>query len=532
MTNPTRAFPRLALAAALAGPAFAACGGGSSQPPIEPTELSQVTAARSRQVLSTVSKGVQFTSDDGFVLSRMGERVNSAPVTVRSQTPVVMIAKAVPPLRGLLGHPERTKGAIARSLVFETVGDSSLSTDVDDAGKDLEELLQNRICTDANLESKSDAEVVYLLKPQGTCVPLSSAGTTEPDAECVDDLTKLPVRVAMTRDGDGSKLRVLVGAEKAELLAFIVHSDLLALELDLPQTKKAADIAEAALKDPSDPTSGASEDKLQALEGKLRFEVDKLGEEKFRFAASVLKAVSLDVVDAMGGYLGGFATASRPGPVFAVTADGAAKTVDFALDVGQTQVKTTWDPNDTGAKNRDLSVVLGGLTGQLTARDDQEKVEIHGLGLGAGQTHVDVRGTPIFALDVNPSDGRKLDFTADASDAMRTAIELAPKLDVRVGFHLAAVQSELTDAPAAGTLDETYRFLAEGGSPVRLEVVPNDETTGKGGGLKLAAGTLTFSSDKAPQATVTVPTGQCLVNVDPAPGAHPVLGNLGAGSCN
>jgi hypothetical protein len=530
MNKPTRTLTRLAFAASLAGPTLVACG-GDSQPPIEPAQLSQVTATRSRAVISTVSKGVQFTSDDTFVLTRMGNRVTSPPVTVRSQTPVVMIAKSVPPLRGLLGHPERTKAALTRSVVYDTVGESNLSTQLDDGSKDLEELLKDRICTDANLESKTDSEVVYRLKPEGTCVPLSSEATTTPDPECIDDLTKLAVRVAMTRDGaDGAKLRVLIGEPRAELLAFIVHDTSLALELDLAQTKKAADLANAALSDPNDPTT--KDDELKQLSGKVRFAVDKLGEQKFEFSTSVLQAITMDVVDAMGGYLAGFTTAARPNPVFAVTADGATKTIDFAVDVGQTQVKTTWDPKDTGAHNQDLSVVLGGLTGQMAARDDQEKVTIRGLGLGAGSTHVDVRGTPIFALDVNANDGRKLDLTADASDAKRTAIELDPKLDLSLGFHLGVVQSELTEAPAAGTVDETYRFLAAGAKPVRLELVPDDAVTGTKGGVKLAAGTLTISSDKAPQATVTVPTGQCLVNVTPGPGAHPVLGNLGAGACN
>lgn len=526
----TRSINRLALAGLLAGPAALGCKGGDDGPPIEPKELSQVSAARSKAVMASTSKGVRFMTEDSFSLSRVGSRVTSPPVTVRSQSPVVMMARAFPPLRPLLGHAER-KNTPVRQLVYQTVGEDDFSTSLDNAGQDLEVLLRDRICTDANLESKTADEAIYLLAPATTCVPLPSEGTTEADPECIDNLTKLPVRVAMTKDGDGARLRVLIGAPKFELLAFIVHSDSLAVELSLAQTKKAADLADATLSDATGAGGPVEGTKPQNLSGKVRLSLDRLDDQRFRFAASVLETVTMDVVDEMGGFLAGLSSASRPGPVFSITGDGLAKTVDVAFDVGETKIRTTWDPKDEGLQNSDLLVVLGGITGQVTGRDDQQKVVLKGLGLGNGSTHVDVRGKRIFQLDLNESDGHKVDLTMDVSDENRSAIELAPKLDLQLAFHLAEIQGDFTEPPAAELLDQTYKVVADGANPVRMESVGSDPVTGTGGGLKLTAGKLTLSSSAAPQSTVTVAAGQCLVNVEPAPGAHPILGNLAAASC-
>ena len=110
----------------------------------------------------------------------------------------------------------------------------------DDTADQLKIWLRERVLADANLESKTDDEAIYLLHPDPTCRRIPSAddppGTIpELNTTCVDDLTRLEVRVSLRADGDGGRLAILIGPERIELSVFVIHSDLLALEMDLPR---------------------------------------------------------------------------------------------------------------------------------------------------------------------------------------------------------------------------------------------------------------------------------------------------------
>src|SRR5437764_186098 len=64
---------------------------------------------------------------------------------------------------------------------------------------------------------------------------------------CVDQLTRLAVRVMLQPDGDGVRLTILVGPDRLALSAFIIHSDLLALETDLAQAYTAVQYIDQTL---------------------------------------------------------------------------------------------------------------------------------------------------------------------------------------------------------------------------------------------------------------------------------------------
>src|SRR5207244_1702336 len=85
----------------------------------------------------------------------------------------------------------------------------------DDTGNDLQTFLKDRVLVQTNIESQTDTQITYLLKPDPTCRPLHSDAGGGPDAgadagagtidqACADDLTKLEVRIVVTADGDGA----------------------------------------------------------------------------------------------------------------------------------------------------------------------------------------------------------------------------------------------------------------------------------------------------------------------------------------
>ena len=85
---------------------------------------------------------------------------------------------------------------------------TSLADGLDKAADQLDKLIRERLLAPANLEDKNDVEATYRLKPDPTCRDLDTGAI---DEDCRDTLTKLEVRIRLTRDGEGSEeLGVLV----------------------------------------------------------------------------------------------------------------------------------------------------------------------------------------------------------------------------------------------------------------------------------------------------------------------------------
>ena len=284
------------------------------------------------------------------------------------------------------------------------------------------------------------------------------------------------------------------------------------------QARQAGDFASRALMQPE------AEMPFSRLQGRVKFAVQKLADEKVRFSFGVLEAIDL-----AGKPDDPFAfTLAKSDPAVAVTADGPAKQLTFDLAWPRTDVRAPWDPQDTGARNTDLQVPMGGLTGKSTLTAAAEQVAI--TGLGVGPSFVAVRGSHIVDLSFNPSHGNKLDLTIKMLPGDEARFELAPRLDLGLAWKLKSVAAELTDPPAH-LLDETWSLLLAGASPVVVETV-KENTAGFAGGFKLVAGSLTLSSTAAPAGTVSVPTGKCLSeNAAPPAGAHPLLGALASVDC-
>ena len=72
----------------------------------------------------------------------------------------------------------------------------------------------------------------------------------------------------------------------------MIHSDLLALEMDLPRAYAATQVIEQTLG--SDSPVDAH---FEALTGKIRLAIHKDGEKKVTFSASVLEAIHVGTLD-------------------------------------------------------------------------------------------------------------------------------------------------------------------------------------------------------------------------------------------
>ena len=484
---------------------------GSADEParkVDPATSALQSAQYTGDVVRQLGRAMSFDLSDGSMLGRLlggflGQSSSAAgtPASVLSSPlphPVLSRLEGTPALRSM--HP-------ALSLMTQ-------EENFDDTAADLEALLQHRLLAASNVESSTGTEVTYLLKGDPTCRPLPSkiaeGAADVVDAGCASDLEKLQVRIVVRGDGDGYRYQVLMGPPRHELSVIIVHSDLLGWESDLYQSWQASDYAKTALGQASDPLP------LSRLQGRVKAAVQKLGEEKAAIRFSVLEPLDLQgkPADPFG-----FAMA-KADPVFAVTGDGATDQLTINLGVPRTDVRAPWDPKNVGAKNTDLHVALGGLHGQTTLVEGAEEASFTGLGIGA--SFVEVRSSRIFDLAFNPQHGNKMDLKVKSLPADGARFEIAPRFDLALGLKLAAIAAELSAMPPAHFLDEIYSVSLAGGSPSVVETGADM--------IKVVAGSLTLSSS-ASASTVTVPAGQCLAAVDPAPGAHPLLGALAAGSC-
>jgi hypothetical protein len=493
---------------------------GCQSTPIDPSAMADRAALSAREVVHQTGGGVAFTQGSDSGLSKMLSGLGHANDGLSG------MASMIPP--GMMSAMTGTPVAMAAA------GMPSLQTteeQFDDTADDVKTWLRERVLADANLESKTNDEAVYLLHPDPTCRALPRAGDPPGvmpalGTKCVDDLTKLQVRVVLRADGDGVRLTIEVGPDKLELSSFIIHSNLLAVEANLPKTYNAIQFIDMTLGAQS-PMNGTE---LEALTGVVRVSLEKEAEKKVTFAIAVPSAIHVATRTASGG-LGPDVRLAATNPTFALTVDGVAKTATSTENLGALDVLTNWDPQGTGAApNRDLHVAVGGLTGAVTFTDGVQELAMKGLGIGA--TSIAVRGTPIFDLDLNPADMRRfdLDITLDAAGEPHFAV--TPRFDLSMGFHFAAIASDYApqSQPASYVLDETYRIrLDDGGAAATLFPVP--ATTTFGGGLEVGAGTLTISSSKVAD-PITVPAGKCLVHVaNPPAGAHPILGSFSVADC-
>jgi hypothetical protein len=493
---------------------LAGCAGNEPEK-IDAVSAPQVMASRARQIVGGAGEAAGFAGEDGSVMSRALRAVDDASSGLVGGA---MRAPMPAPLMGTMG----SSPAIGDMMGSPRLSFLTKEERYQETGKDLEVLIRDRLLVASNIESQTDVEVIYLLRPDPTCRKLPSqvpSGQEAPlDEKCARDLPRLQVRIVLRADGDGARFAVLLGPDRHELSAFVIHSDLLAWEMGLASARKASEFADMAL------GKMMEQSPFTRLEGRIKLALRRLGDKKASASFGVLEPIVLEAMDPALSF-----TTAKSDPLFAVTGDGAARELTFALHLGNTEIRAPWDPRDTGAKNRDLQIALGGLSGETTVSEGSQQMLWKGLGIG--HTFVAVRGTNIFELDLNPADGRKLDLRLIA-DGSKARLEVTPKLDLSLAFKLGAIAGDFREPPPEHLRDETYGILlAPGGAPPAV-IELRGPSGSFAGGIKVVGGSLTLSARNAPAARVSVPAGQCLTgNPMPPAGAHPVLGQFSAVSC-
>ena len=505
--------------------ALGVAAGCNPSKPLDEKQTTETAAVNAETALQQAGKALSFIVEDNGTVKAVSSAGTSTS-TVMSQTASAMAA------RGAVAASTAMPRSMLRALVGPTVSaqvtgtamPSVMTTDekFDQAASELRKLMEQRLFVDSNLEGNDGTTATYLLHPDPTCRPLPAddapVGTVpDIDAHCQDELTKVAVRVAVTHDGDGARLAVQIGPARLQLVAFIVHSDFLAADFDLAMAKAATDYIDAQL------GTDAPSSSFDRLTGTLRFSLKRLGEQKVMAAFSILQAV--DVAETNGPEL----MTAAADPAYALTGDGVSKTATLQVGLGASEIDAPWDPQATGAVNRDEKVTVAGAYGTYTLDENAKKITLTDVGMGGER--VSVRGMTIVDLNLNADSMRRFSgvITVNADDTVHA--ELTPGVNVSLAYDYQSIASELASPPSAATLHDTYAIvLANAGSGVAFDTVKATATFS--GGVKVDAGTLTISAASAPDATVTVPAGKCLSSPAAAPaGSNPLLGALSVSDC-
>jgi hypothetical protein len=506
-------MPRLLALSTLSTVAVATA---SCTTPINPKEVADHVADGSREVVHQTGGGIGFAES-----SDSGLRTITTGLSDASSNVMGMPAPMPAAMTYALKHTSIAAVAAGMPSIMTT------EEQFDSTADQIKVWVRERVLADANLESTADDQAVYLLHPDPTCRQLPQDGDP-PDvipplnSKCVDQLTKLPVRVVLRADGDGGRLTILIGADRLELSTFIVHSNSIAVEVDLAKAYAATQEIDQTLG-----TDSPSASHYDALSGKLRLSLTKNGEKNVTGAYSVLEAINVSTLDSSGA-LGPAVKMAASDPTFSVTGDGVNQTVTAKVAMGKLDVSGDWDPQGTLPPNRDLHFSIGGIFSQTTFTNGVNTIV--GKGVGFGTIEYDVRGQQFVTLALNPNNGNKFDYQLSLDANNKPQITLTPAFDLSIGAHLGVIASQLTSAPPSYELDETYRiYLDGGGAAAGVLAVPQTATFD--GGLKITAGTLTFSTTSTDQ-TVVVPAGKCLTTISTPPaGAHPLLGKLAVVDC-
>ncbi len=364
----------------------------------------------------------------------------------------------------------------------------------------LERAIREQLFPRRNLESKNAFEAIYRLRPETTCRDPES-GAVDPD--CRRLLERVEVRLRVSAERAGHQIDLLIGRDRLRPVSLFLDDEGADLYLYLAPVKRSAQLIARALGEP-DQTP-------EVLAGTVQISLRKEGEQKVTFSLGLLEMIELR--DAGEGFA--FRTAAAR-PALAIDLDGASGAIDSRVNVGLTEVSAPWSKGGPTAR-----LVVPAVSGQAHAIANQDVARFQNLSLGAGATFIEVGGTRVFQLDLNPQSGRSFD-----AEVGPRRIAFHPGFALTAMFDLGAVPAD--QPPPAHLADQTYRLLisAAGGADPVLESFEGSHE----GTLRIVDGRLDMSSNRTSR-TVTATAGQCLASREPGPGEHPVIDSLALVPC-
>lgn len=467
----------------------------------------------------------------------------ASPEEVRDRTAPI-VSRVVKEVQGALSAAEQmsevkqlleTLEILAPGLADDTLKadwDSGMSDD--DLAAEINETLARYVLTEANVESASPDSVTFLLRGaqvcQGVTVTECSAPlggepqcTTshETSQECIEAVDRLELRIKATLVGsEGVDLGFGIGGSPT-VITLRLRPDEVTVEVSLAGAGVAAErVAQL---------TGEQIDLPETMKGVLSASLKIHAPGDISLQSAVKQAVQVETTVDQGAFQ--LRMAARD-PVVSLRLRQSPPSVTLDVDWGALELacpaRQVWEQ-----ASGTVALALQGLSASL-ASDGSGGLAIKGVSLGSGTSRLMLSNTSLVTslveVDLNPSDGRKLDLALAPWQDGLPRCEVSPLLDLRVKINLAPIEAYLDEPLEPWARNEVFvaRLAAATGNPA---VAPVRSTATFDGGLKVLSGRLTLQSQVQP-ATITVPQGSCLVWHDADAGSHPLLGHFDSGPCN
>ena len=401
--------------------------------------------------------------------------------------------------------------------------------DLNDSVDELVQTLKDEIFTEANLESDTGTEVVYRLGADVLCsddessdvasaplpadagVPLDAGSSVNEvptiDEECAANVARLEPRLRLTSPSEGDiDVDLLLTSAKKNPVSFELYHDLLGVVVDLGELKELLDSADQTPED------------LSALDGKMSLELVKNAERDFSVRCNVIEDLLVTAGDDGEQVTVKLGASS---PTAELRLDGNARTVTGTYDMSTLKVTAPLDAfrSDDEESYDDLGnpvapktytglirVLLGGLNGSLTFDGSTDVLNFKGLGLGDVSTTVHHDDDLLLKLDVNPEQDRRFDLKVESGGDSNPILTFSPTLDVRLQLAFQKLADQIPDLDSF-LLNDTVRLWFEGTKP---------SVQGTTDALRVVSGTLHIDSKNAPDSSLIVPSGMCLVEGETA----------------
>ncbi|MEO7732833.1 MAG: hypothetical protein ABIY55_17835 [Kofleriaceae bacterium] len=388
-------------------------------------------------------------------------------------------------LEHLLGTPALLPvQTMAAHLVKRTGDDAAPVIDADTQTR----YLNAKLFTDANHVGDGIFQIPASLVCTRTTTDASGTSHDTVDAACVEQVTKVDLRIRTTSEDGALVFALQVDAAHDEPLRLTLSHTSIALTVDLDGMQHAF-VALAAVAGSDAPNA--------ELAGAVTAKLEALGTAKAKISFAIDRAISIRTaaagVDLAGP--GAFSLTSPNAEVVSFTLDGAAKTGALAVALGRTEVNV---PGRDGGPRTD--VVLAGLALHTVFAADQP-LALTDVSLGNGTTFVALDGVRAVSLDVNFGGRFDLTLSHDAAAGTST-LAVAPRLDVQLAIDHAVLGD---DAPVYDVTQLQLEGSVRGrDDSAQLEVVTGAlaiKTNPERYGFTAAAGQCVTSSDASDPTT-------------------------------
>lgn len=424
--------------------------------------------------------------------------------------------------------------------------------EIRDGMQALVDRLRERVLIPENLETETPTSATYRLGADVLCdsddtpdVSPGSSAPSEADADCIDQAERYQLRLRLTspREGDVD-MTLLVGEAQNAPLTVHLFQHSLGVQLDLGEVLDAArDLGEDV-------------GSLKELAGVLQLELVENAPLDYSLELDVLSALHV-----VAGEAGETVSASlgASSPALHLRVDGNAQRLTAGIDLGALELlgplssfaglfgadaaSNSAGPNSAGSGDSEdsftgappaeersytgnIKLLLAGLSSTVSYVADSDVLNFTDVGFGDRTSTLEHDGKRLFALDLNPTRGRRLNLVVEP-DGDGTKVSITPTLDLALSFAFHNIADQFDDI-ADYLLDNTLHVWLEGSAPV-VEI--RDEQ------VQVVSGSLNLTSSFDPAHDLSVLAGECLLDASDAsdetdePGAGAPFATLSAGTC-